>query len=182
MKKQSRQSDIEALAKVVAAVELLEPPQQIWVLQTAASRFSLTTNQLQQPGAKSKSDEITAALGSGDGEASPKEFLNAKNPRTQVQRIACLAYFLSKRRRTPRFNTRQLADLNSEAGWHGFSSPSVCVENASKAKLLSLAGGGNKQLTSLGKALVDALPNQEFVKEIMSATGRRKGRPPLKMR
>jgi len=47
---------------------------------------------------------------------SPKDFLLEKQPRTDVERIACLAYYLTHYRATPHFKTIDLSILNTEAG------------------------------------------------------------------
>jgi hypothetical protein len=45
----------------------------------------------------------------------PKQFLLEKAPQTDVERIACLAYYLTNYRETPHFTTLDLAKLNTEA-------------------------------------------------------------------
>ena len=46
---------------------------------------------------------------------SPKEFLLEKQPRTDVERIACLAFYLTYYEETPSFRTLDLSKLNMRA-------------------------------------------------------------------
>ncbi len=94
----------------------------------------------------------------------PKQFMAQKRPSSEIERITCLAYFLSHHRNTPAFKTRDLTKLNTEAAQPSFSNAAVFARNAVQAEYLSKAGGGSKQITALGEALVDALPDREKVK------------------
>lgn len=60
----------------------------------------------------------------------PKEFLLEKQPKTDVERIACLAYYLTHYRETPSFKTLDLAKLNTEAAQPKFSNTAYSVANA----------------------------------------------------
>jgi hypothetical protein len=92
-----------------------------------------------------------------------KSFLAQKDPKTDAERITCLAYYLTHYKATPRFKTKALAAANVEAAQPKFSNPAVAVMNAAGSKYLSAAGGGDKQITVLGEKLVDALPDREKV-------------------
>ena len=46
---------------------------------------------------------------------SPKDFLFRKEPNTDVERVACLAYYLTHRRGTNHFKTIDISKLNTEA-------------------------------------------------------------------
>jgi hypothetical protein len=98
--------------------------------------------------------------------SSPKSFLAQKDPKTDLERMTCLAYYLTHYRSTPKFKTRELAALNTDAAWPNFSNPGVAVANATASKYLSPAGGGKKQITVQGERLVDALPDREKVKNL----------------
>ena len=94
----------------------------------------------------------------------PKEFMRLKQPVTDVQRVACLAYYLARARGTAQFKTLDLTKLNTEGAGFRFSNAAVAVSNATLAGFLAAAGGGKKQITALGEDIVDALPDQEKVK------------------
>lgn len=106
---------------------------------------------------------------------SPKDFLYQKQPDTDAERVACLAYYLSHFRATPHFKTVDISKLNTEAAQIKFSNPSHAVWNATRSELLVPASKGMKQLSAYGERYVDALPDRAAVKEAMSS--RRPRRP-----
>ena len=72
-------------------------------------------------------------------ELSPKQFMAQKNPKTDMQRIACLGYYLTHFRKAPHFKTRDLTHLNIEAAQPQLSNPAAAVRNAAAHKYLSPA-------------------------------------------
>ena len=109
-------------------------------------------------------------------ELPPKEFLFRKQPKTGVERVACLAYYLTHYRDTPHFKTIDISRLNTEAAQLKFSNAAHAVANATAAGLLTLAGKGNKQLSAVGERYVDALPDQNAAKEVLAAMRPRRAR------
>jgi hypothetical protein len=103
----------------------------------------------------------------------PAKFMTRKRPATDVERIASLAYLL-KRAGTREFSTRDLSKMNTRAAGADFSNASFAARNAARAGLLAKAGGGKKQISSLGEMVVDALPDREAVKQIFGEHGRPK--------
>ncbi|MBI4313284.1 MAG: hypothetical protein HY594_00560, partial [Candidatus Omnitrophica bacterium] len=107
----------------------------------------------------------------------PKEFIESKKPKTDLERITCLAYYLTHHRNTPQFKTREITDLNREAAQPRFSNPAATGRNAvSLANYLALAGGGQKYITSVGEALVRALPDREKARAEIERRHRPKSR------
>jgi hypothetical protein len=96
----------------------------------------------------------------------PKQFIEQKQPQTDVERVACLAYYLTYTRKQAKFKTVDIEALNTEAAQTKFgSTPNAAVANAtSSAKYLAPAGKGMKQISSRGEHLVKALPDRESVK------------------
>jgi hypothetical protein len=180
MKTHTIQPDVAALGTVVDAIEPLEEPQRLWVLQTAASRFALKINPSLGGGTSSGGIGSLPASGTiktdGAGEVSLKDFMKSKDPKTDSQRITCLAYYLTKFRDTAHFKTKDLTAMNTESTWPKFSNPTVAVNNARRDKYLTPAGKGDKQLTNRGEELVEALPDQEKVRSLASANPARKKR------
>jgi hypothetical protein len=119
------------------------------------------------PGAGQKPDTST-----------PKAFMAAKQPKTDMERVTCLAYYLTHTRATPKFKTKALTDLNLEAAAGKISNISATARNAATPSnnFLSGAGGGNKQITVRGEALVEALPDREMVQVALDARPARKPR------
>jgi hypothetical protein len=124
---------------------------------------------------QSKQDVGRDSGGAGDG-SSPKNFMTSKRPATDMERIACLAYFLTHYRKVPSYKTKELTELNIEAAQQKMSNPSATARNAVNEGYLSLLGGGRKQITARGEALVDALPDRDKVKAALAAHPIRKSR------
>jgi len=130
-----------------------------------------------------RSSEHSRADGQHFGDRSelpPKEFLFQKQPRTDIERIACLAYYLTHYRDTRHFKTIDISKLNTEAAQIKFSNTAFAVVNATNAGLLASAGKGNKQLSALGERYVDALPDRDAAKEILASMQFRRKRKPAK--
>jgi hypothetical protein len=105
-----------------------------------------------------------AGLSDGEDLGTPKQFLASKAPRSDVERVAVLAYYLTHARETPHFVTKELNELNTEAAGPRFSNASYAASNATKKNgLLAAAPGGTKQITARGEALVEALPDRQAV-------------------
>lgn len=102
---------------------------------------------------------------SEDRSPSAKEFLFEKRPQSDVERITCLAYYLTHYRGTPHFKTVDLSKLNTEAAQPKMSNAAQAVDNASKAGLLVHAVKGSKQLSAAGELYVQALPDRSAAKK-----------------
>jgi hypothetical protein len=115
-----------------------------------------------------------------DGHAmSPKEFLLAKQPRTDVERIAVLAYYLTHYRDMQHFRTLDLSKLNTEAAQPKFSNAASSANNAVKTRYLVPSTKGNRQLSAAGERFVEALPDREAARQAMAAAQpRRRARRP----
>lgn len=114
---------------------------------------------------------------SEDRSMSPKEFLFQKQPKTDIEKIACLAFYLTHYRDTPYFKTFDLSKLNTEAAQIKFSNPAVAVDNATKAGYLVPATQGQKQLSAVGELFVSSLPDRDLAKEaIKNIKPRRKSK------
>ncbi len=109
-------------------------------------------------------------------ELSPKDFLFQKQPQTDVERVACLAYYLTHYRDTPHFKTVDISLLNTEAAQVKFSNAAYAVVNAANAGLLVPAGKGAKQLSAHGERYVEALPDRATAKEVLMSMRTRRGR------
>jgi hypothetical protein len=107
---------------------------------------------------------------------SPKAFMTAKRPSTDMERVACLAYYLTHTKRVTPFKTRDLIDLNITAAQPKMSNASVAARNAVQHEYLSLVGAGKKQITARGEAIVQALPDRDTVKKALETHPMRKRR------
>ena len=111
---------------------------------------------------------------SEDHKPSPKEFLHQKQPKTDVERMACLAYYLTHFRDLPHFKTIDLAKLNTEAAQIKFSNAAYAASNAIGAGFLAPAPKGERQITAAGEQFVVALPDRDAAKLAISLARRRK--------
>lgn len=105
---------------------------------------------------------------------SPKDFMVDKSPKTDIERIICLAYYLTHYRNKPHFKNSDLSMLNTEAAQIKFSNAAVAVDNAVLAGLLTASIKGNKQITTYGERYVQALPDREEAKLAIASARRRK--------
>ena len=113
---------------------------------------------------------------SGTEEPTPKEFLRQKRPNTNVERVACLAYYLTHFRSTPHFKNTDINKLNTEAAQIKLSNVSYTVRDAVKAGYLAAATKDMTQLSAQGEQYVGALPDRGAAKEVKSRTSRRSRR------
>ena len=104
---------------------------------------------------------------------SPKDFLFQKEPNTDVERVACLAYYLTHRRGTNHFKTIDISKLNTEAAQRKFANAATSVNNAVRGGFLAPVGQGMRQLTAQGERYVETLPDRAAAK---AALGKRKPR------
>lgn len=165
---------VAALATVLDALAPLGAEDQAWILESVRTRLG-------GPPAPRAGGGVPTANnpggGSGSGSITPKEFLRQKAPQTDVQRVACLAYYLSHYRGTPRFKTKDLTDLNIEAQGSTIGNPSQAVANATKQNdFFTPVGGGGKQITTSCEDVVSALPDQEKVSALETKKPKRRRR------
>ncbi len=170
--------ELDAMATVYKILQRLVPDEQARVLSWVEEKLGLRA----EP--RLGSDIGAAGVANGTGpmsgslQVSAKRFLADKKPSTDVERMACLAFFQTHMKSRPKFKTRELTELNKEAAQPPLSNPAFAVVNATNAKYLAPAGGGYKQITVRGETLVEALPDREKVKAALNANplGRRRRR------
>src|SRR5258708_3272898 len=81
--------------------------------------------------------------------------------RKDVERVACLAFYLTHYRETPEFTTLDISKINTEAAQRKLANATVAVNNASQYGYLVPAGKGMKQISASGERYVQALPDYE---------------------
>lgn len=104
-----------------------------------------------------------------------KQFMHEKSPQTDVERVACLAFYLARYRGTLHIKTKDITELNKESAHRPFSNTAFAVDNATKTGYLVPSIKGSKQISAYGERFVEALPDRETAKEIMASArmGRR---------
>ena len=175
-----KHSDTAAvLAKVIADLRDLSLDEQQKLLETVATFFGLRapTQGTGQTKGFPTGDPASHPPGGGFSEArdiSPKEFVMQKQPRTDVERVACLAFYLTHYRNTPHFKTLDISKLNTEAAQSKMSNAHVAVNNATQTGYLVPAIRGTKQISAAGEVFVQALPDREAAKAAMGRVKPRK--------
>jgi hypothetical protein len=101
----------------------------------------------------------------------PKQFMAQKKPVNNYERVACLAYYLANYRNTPHFKTENINKLNTESAHHFTNAAQFTRDTTKKYNYLSAAGGGKTQITTLGEAVVEALPDRAKVKTAIAEQG-----------
>jgi hypothetical protein len=172
-------ADIQVLSKLVSALQPLSPEARARLFRTLATFFDIPLREaghvLAQQTTKSSSGTSGPTF-SEDRSASPKQFIFEKRPTTDVERVTCLAYYLTHYRGTPHFKTLDISKLNTEAAQIKFSNPAVAVENATKAGFLVPALKGQKQVSSIGEMYVQALPDRAAARTAVEHARRRRNR------
>lgn len=174
-------SEFEALQRLILTLQPLEPEVRRRLFSAAATFLQIDMGSAAQPG---QTRSTTPAPGSAeaakyppfsaDMAPSPKEFVLQKQPRTDVERVAVLAYYLTHFRDTPHFKTLDLTLLNTEAAQPKFSNAANSTSNASKQRYLVSSSGGRRQLSAVGEQFVNALPDREAAKAAMTAAAPRR--------
>ena len=173
-------------AAVPAAVSLfaeLSAKNRQKLLTSIAAIFGL---QPSTPGGRSSTMDLAGSVmpeigGRGhfteDRSISPKDFMMQKQPRTDVERVACLAYYLTHYREMPHFKTLDISKLNTDAAQMKFSNAAKAVDNATWQGYLAPATRGNKQLSAAGEVFVRLLPDRDAARAAMAnARPRRKAK------
>ena len=101
-----------------------------------------------------------------------------KEPQTDIERVAVLAFYLTHYQAAPHFKTTDITKVNTEAAQAKFSNAALAVNNAALAGFLVPAGKGQKQLSGLGEQFVQALPDRAAAKTIRERLKRRRGARP----
>jgi len=171
----------EVLPQVIAAFRGLDPAARRKLFQTIATLFDL--DQVGRSSASRGGVDVPNASRvherfSREHPVSAKEFLLRKQPRTDVERVACLAYYLTHYRDTPHFKTLDISTLNTEAAQVKFANAAKTVNNATSYGYLAAATKGNKQLSAVGERFVEALPDRDAARAAMElGRPRRKSKP-----
>ena len=163
--------ELKAIGVALEALGKLPPEQQGFALRMISERLGVTA-----PIPTNKNGNA-AAIGNSAANAdiaqmTPKAFLALKKPKTDMEKVACLAYYLSKARATEHFKTLDITRLNTEAAGEKFSNAASSVQNAvTVAHYLAPAGGGKRQIAAPGEVLVENLPDREAVAKALSEFG-----------
>lgn len=158
------------LHKIIAELTPLSEDSRRRMIDTVCTFFGIARSQGGHagsgPGLVPAATPPTSFRFSESEAPSPKEFMREKAPRTDLERVACLGYYLTHYRSTAHFKTKDITDLNTEAAQRPFSNTAFSVANATNAGYLVPSVKGCKQLSATGEQFVQALPDREAAREM----------------
>jgi hypothetical protein len=161
MPDQKARTELEVMGSCLELIASLSKPEQERVLKWLSDKLNVARPE--QPTSPSASFG-QAGVAVPIANLSPKAFLAQKKPTTNAERVTCLAFYLTYNRGTALFKTADITKLNIEAAQTPFTNPTVAVNDATKLNhYLAAAGGGKKQITVRGEALVNSLPDRARV-------------------
>jgi hypothetical protein len=161
--------DGEVLAQLVSVFDRADPDKRELLYQTLGTYLhGPVTRSEEAYGGSSGRTAATVANFTEDRSLSAKEFITQKQPTTEVERVACLAYYLTHYMGTPHFKTVDISRVNTEAAQIKLSNATVAVNNALQRGYLAHAVKGFKQISALGEEYVAALPDREGARAIMT--------------
>lgn len=162
---------------IVAAIDSLSPEDQVSVLGSVNNWFAPIVGSVQQVSMQPPQGGLVgSSVGqqqailehsfSNQPDMSAKLFLMDKSPQSNVERIACLAFYLAHYRENPHFKSVDISALNTEAAQPKFSNVTQTTTDAVKQGFLVSAGKANKQLSAMGEQYVLALPDRSSAAEV----------------
>lgn len=166
-------AEFSALQTVIAALQSVQEDARQRIFDSAATFLQIspaTTGAARRTVPPAQTSEGSPAYPSfsADTAMSPKEFLFEKQPRSDVERVAALAYYLTHYRDTPHFKTLDLSKLNTEAAQPKFSNAASSANNAVKQGYLVPTTKGQRQLSAAGERFIAALPDRDAARAAMA--------------
>lgn len=174
-------NDLDALTRIISALRPLDREEQLRALQAVILFLGLNVQLAETGKAASLGAQAHRAPSppvpdsfSEDRKLSPKDFLRDKKPTSDIERVACLAYYLTHYRDTPHFKTVDISALNTEAAQPKLGNASMAVDNASKAGFLVQAVKGAKQVGAVGERYVQLMPDRDAARDYLKSAALRK--------
>lgn len=180
---ESESVDLQVLTEVLTALKKMDHEGQERMIQTVCTFLKLTPV-LKRSESHAQSSSAAHSFSkpgsfSEDRSMPAKDFMTDKKPRTDIEKVVCLAYYLTHYANTPHFQTVDISKLNTEAAQIKFSNAAVPVNNAAQGGYLVPAPHGKKQISAAGERFVQALPDRDAAKKVMdNVRPRRSSRKP----
>lgn len=169
--------DLNIFNKIINTLKELSKDDINRIIQMVNLYFKLPTNKfLNQEITKSSNIPSSYPTFSEDRSMSPKQFILDKNPVTDVERVACLAYYITHYRKQLHFKPLDISMLNTEAAQRKFANAQMAVANATTRGYLVDVGKGLKQLSAAGEIYVQKLPDKQAAQEVMAKFRKKKAK------
>ena len=157
---------------IYSLLKPLKPARRAVVLRMIAEQQGVSLGGGARLGGEARTDDtaigqMIPAASIATRKQSAKDWFAAKKPMKGNQRMACLGYYLTRFENQDTFKTKDLTAMNIKAAQPKFTSASVFAKDAIKAGYFTFAGGGKRQMTTLGDLVVEALPDQAKVRELV---------------
>lgn len=175
------QQELDIFHKIVSGLSALDREAQLRLLQSVITFLNLeetgpsvgrqAVRDSPVPPAASPVHSFTS-----EQNTSPKDFVNEKAPNTDIERVACLAYYLAHFRDTPHFVTLDISRINTEAAQPKFANAAHAVKNATTKGFIVPVSRGKQQLSAMGEMFIEALPDRDAAKEVLQRIRTRKSR------
>jgi hypothetical protein len=175
------ESAASTIAQVIDLIEKANEDEREKILRTISTYFGTPAGPLPNWQTRTTSPTVATEQGpqtpySTSIDISPKQFLLEKRPNTDIERVACLAYYLTHSRGQAQFKTEDIGRLNIEAAQVRFSNPAQAVKNALRKGFLAEVSRGEKQLSAIGEQYVNALPDREAAGAVFDSMAPRRRR------
>jgi hypothetical protein len=164
----------DALNEAVVIFRKLDDEGRARLLKTLSTLFGFNNVPEVTNGPRTVSYGEATERFSKEQSLSPKEFLFKKKPRSDVERVACLGYYLAHYRDQQNFKTFDISQINTEAAQTKLSNPAQTVINATNYGYLAQAAKGMRQLSAAGEIFVETLPDREAASEAFTQSRSRK--------
>jgi hypothetical protein len=164
--------EAKAISQIILALDNIAPERKMFILDFVRRRIVTDFN---LPASGDIPEEISST-NVGDVK-NVKAFLKLKAPTNDYQKSAVLAYYLRRHEQIDEVNAKDIFEANKEAlGRLIDNIPSVLNDAKRKYGYFTDGTGGKKRLSAFGEDIVEALPNQERVKELSKKSRKRKRR------
>ncbi|MGA8575266.1 MAG: hypothetical protein WB609_06175 [Candidatus Cybelea sp.] len=100
---------------------------------------------------------------------SARQFSSGKQPKTAIERLVTLAYFLEESRGAHDYTAQDLISASKEAALPSRPSITSAIEKAKAEQLIAPNVLGRYHLTPTGRAYAEALPNRDRAQQLLIA-------------
>lgn len=173
----SRDLETIAIDKIIDALDSLAIDRKVAILKYIYERIggNERLSVLQSPGGINPLS-VAGEQNFSDNDVDIKTFLRSKNPENKYQQLAVLAFYLRKYQDIQVVDKKIIEEANRRALGRTIDNISLALNDAKqKYNFFGTYSGGKKNLLAYGEDIVNALPDQQKVKELMkSVRGRKK--------